>query len=811
MKLFKELFNGRYDGVSPPTLLKPGDIVGGKNMRKVGDAGGWKTRKGATLGDTSAIAAYNIDALYFYEHPRNEDQHFLAQVNSNIYEANAEPPTVATSWSSLFATSTTTPMFADRVRELLFIGDGGGAPLIWGGDNPFCTGFIGHFDISDNGTPDTYVNFTREVTDNRTATSAVLHSDVHNSLYICSPQIADGIKFTMGGTVNDVAATATLKAWRSGAWAAVTGLSDGTLDTATSTKTLAQTGTMTWTKGSDEMTVINGIMGYWYQITFSAALTASVTVTKCQVTFDMARMTNKWNGVYEWIGGCRYYDDEAYQEHLGDVTNSSTATYMDIGGMDDSMEILVRAPEPICGIGFGVDADYPNDVAAAAVIGSVSYWNGSAWTAITTLTDETQDATGTSSFVQTGTVWFNASGLTVKRRTFDWDSIPGYWYKVKLAASDTLATEVRIWSVTYVPFPESLAETDGCIEFKGRLFTWGDPEFPNRLRFSAKDFPDCFSGSDSGYTEQFGDMDKILCCKRFYNELLIFKKNEVYLMEGYSPATFGSLRLTTTVGLASPQTAKVIEVGSPTMHKDEPLSIAIWQETDGIYLLDGRKPRKVSGPVEDYFNPEYSNCISTTYIRNRHAFVDKNNNEYHLLLPTAELVYNFVRDEWYPAWERAVDLTCGHSFRGSDDRWYSYGGCSTGFVYRLENGTTDKATDNANTAIESSIKTRAISADQKMSTTMSNTFRKNWIEAKALAAGSITTKIYPDLASVGVALSKPTNMSLVNTGYDLCYPQVYDSKEGIACFQLEYIATALDFEIYSILYEIDIRGELSVL
>jgi len=801
LKMFKELLNGKYDAISPPTLLPTGSIVGGKNIRKIGQAGGWKVRKGTSLHNTTQISAHEVNSLHAYTHPRSLDAHFLAQINSLIYDATNVPPAGGTTFGvSLGVVSELTPAFSDIVHELFFLADGGGAPFSWGGDSPFCMGFITY--IGDDAI---YSDYTRKVTDNRGDTYAVLHDHVDDVLYICSPEPADKISLVLvSGTENDAATVLTVNAWTSGSWSDVSA-ADGTDVAGDSMK---QSGDITWTEPvSEGMRVVEGIMGYWYQLVWTVALDAGVQVSKCNVHYGMARLTNKWNGVYEWAGAVRYFDNTQYQDFTGQVTNESTSVYMDVGLMATTDYIYMKAAEPATGIGIGVVAEYENAVGGGNV-DLIEYWNGLAWTTCGTLDDGT--AVGGNSFAQTGTIWWNLATQSDERRTFDWDSIPGFWYRISIDAAST-TEDIRLWGVNYAPLPEPLATTNGVIEFKGRLLTWGDPEYPNRLRFSAKDRPDCFSGTDSGYTEQFGEMDPILCARRFYNELMVWKKNEVYLLEGYSPETFGALRVSTTVGLASPQTAWVVETGSPTMHKNEPLSIAIWQEVDGIYILDGRKPRKISEPIDQYFNPEYSDCIAANKIRNRQAFLDKSNNEYHLILPEGELVYNYLTDEWYPAWEREVDLTCGLLFRGTDNRHYTYGGNATGFIFRLENGSVDKDVANTNQDIVSSIKTRAISAEQDKSTTLKETFRKSWIEAKALDASSaIVTKIYPDVAETGTVITTPVAMNLQRANYDLVTPTIEDSIENISCFQMEWLATGLDFQIYSFLYQVDARGELIV-
>jgi hypothetical protein len=367
-------------------------------------------------------------------------------------------------------------------------------------------------------------------------------------------------------------------------------------------------------------------------------------------------------------------------------------------------------------------------------------------------------------------------------------------------------------------FPAAVSSCDGVVEFKNRLFTWGDPEYPNRLRYSANGRHDCFSGNDSAYTSAFGDMKPITCALRFYNELIVWKEDSVWLLEGYSPQTFGTLRIADTIGLASPKSAVVVETGYPAMKTDEPLSIAMWQDTDGAYVLDGRKPKKVSGPVDHYFNTEYATAIPAASINNRQSFVDPLNNEYHLLLPTSELVYNYVRAEWYPPWERNVDLVCGISLRGTDNRYYTYGGDALGTVYRLENDTTDKAENAASpyytdVAISHKIKTRAISVKQPEATTLRFSFRKLWVEGKAQDnPTAITTTFFKNMIDTGVALAIPTAIDMEVDDHGLAFDGLDTSQEGCVCFELEFALNSadLEMELWSFLYQLEARGEIEL-
>lgn len=760
-QVFEEQFVGKYDGVTPATLLAPGSLVGGANVRKVSPQGGWKVRKGCALHNTTAVDSTNaVSSLHQYTNPRSSDYHFIAQCNSLLYDATKDPPdlTGTTFGSSLGVTVGTTPGFSCLVKEDFFYADGSGRPIAWGGDTPYCIGFL----VWDNSVT-TYNDFTRVVTDSRT-TIALLGNAASDVYYVGSSEIASGIVLDLVTVNTTDTAVCKVYSWVAGAWQErSTGYDDGTL---AGGKTHAQDGTIAWTvNATDTMSVLGGIMAYWYKVEpQSTYLTDGVTVKKCQVVRAAALMTNKWNGVYEYVAGCRFFDQSSgeYDEALGKVSNESTSQYIDMSSATTSDFLYFKTFEPAYGVGLAVVTDYTNT--DNAQVDLVEYWNGSAWTTCGTLTDTTLDTAADSSFGQTGVISWNAAALSPKRRTWQGDQIPGYWYRISWDAA--LSASVRIYLILHIPFPEVLPTYDGCVEFKGRLFLWGDPEFPNRFRYSAYGRPDCFSGSDSGWTDEFGGMDKVVCAVPFYNELIVFKKESVWLFEGYSPQTFGALRIADTVGLASPKTALVVEVGSPSMHQDEPMSIAIWQDVDGVYVLDGRKPRKASMPIDHYFNTEHGFAIAATSIRDRQAFVDTLNNEYHFLLPGDELVYNYAADEWYPPWKRGIDLVCGLNLRGTDGREYVYGGSGVGFVMKLEDDTSDKTTADADAVIVHSIKTRAIGLTTTELTSRARTIpveftlRKLWANLKARPTGDIVTKTFKNMEGFGVVQKTPQVMSL---------------------------------------------------
>lgn len=822
-QVLKEKFDGKYSGIITPTLMAKGAISDGLNVRRASPTGGWKTRKGCALHNTTALeSGAAVRSIHLYQNPLQEDLSFIAQCNSKLIKATNVPTASGTTFGteltnvagSSLAVSSTQKGFSDQVGEWFFYADGSGRPIAYGGTSPFPHAVLNY----DNSETD-YLDHTRKVKDGRSDTYAIMVGAASDKLYIITEEPCTGVTFDFGTTVNAEVASLTVKAFRSGAYADAS-CTDGTVIVAT--KSFSGDGSVTWAgNANDQATYIGGYYGYSYEFSWSAALTTAIQIVSVKVTQPAARMTNKWHGTPEYPSGCRFWDNSSgeFIEALGKISNESTAQYIDMSEATTDDYLYIKTPEPACGFGIAPVSGYTNS--ADAQIDLIEVLEGDAWTDISTFDDRTRDSAGDSSFAQAGVISFNPSTLNPTMRTNKGDSFPGYWYRISWDAQ--LSADLRIYLVVYLTAPLALPAYDGCVEFKGRLALWGDPEFPNRMRISQFDKPFSFTGLDAGYSEPLGYADPILVAKKFYSELIIWKKSSIFLLEGYNMSTFGSARVTSTLGIASPKTAQVVESGYTAIHADEPKMIAIWQAVDGVYVFDGRKPRKVSGPIDQYFNPEYSTCIAAADINSLDSFVDYSNSEYHLLLPTAiggvtELVYQWENDEWYPPWTRAIALTCGMFLRGwyaagsSFERFYTYGGSASGFVMRLEYDTSDKNASNADVAISNYIKLRAIGIESEQGIIMKFMLRRLYVEAKAQTAGALTTTLFVDRSTTGETVSTPAALSLVNSGYSVAFPRLDFSRPQIKCFELKLALNTIDYEmeLYGIVYELEVLGMVGI-
>ena len=466
-----ERFEGKYDGTIPATLLPPGWISGGKNVRKVSQHGGWQPRKGCALHNTTALEAGSaIKSLHYYENPFSADAHFIAQCNSKLLTESAQnklPPTQDTSYgTTLGVVVGTTPGFSAQVGEWWFYADGSSRPMVWGGTSPRIRGFINTIDTSV-----TFSDYSRSVRDGRSDTYGLIPNTAVgvSAVDIFCEERLSAITLTLANA-NATASVLTVSAMRSAALTAVSGLNDGT---SVGGATLAQSGTISWTASAlDEISSVQGIQGYRYRLTWSVALSVNVQVTSVTCTQAAQAMTNKWNGEWNYVSGCRFYDQSLgqYIEVLGKISNESTSMYLDLSEATTSDYLYIKTPEPATQFGIAIVDGYGNT--AAAAIDLCEYWTGSAWATMGSIIDSTKDSGVTKSFAQTGYLALNATQYTPQRYKLLRSDTPGYWYRLSWAAA--LSTNVRIYSILYASLPETLPSYDGCVEFKNRLFLWGD-------------------------------------------------------------------------------------------------------------------------------------------------------------------------------------------------------------------------------------------------------------------------------------------------------------------------------------------------
>lgn len=818
LNIYKESFSGSYNGITPSTMMEEGGISGGQNMRKISSGGGWKGRGGNTLMNTTAGEdGTAIRSLHYYEHPRNGDTHFIKQINNKLLSNSVNVGEIAQEdgewllqengeailWEAgggaldasielggdMGVTVGATPGFSCQVGEYIVYADGSGPPLVWGGENPFCRAFLVVLD----GTTTVPNDYTSKVIDGRDSTFAVLSTNAAGKFYVVSPERASGVKLEFV-TVNTTAETLTVKAWRTDSFDAVAGLDDST--EVSGTTTMAQNGIVAWNESAlDTMRIFGGVMGYVYEFSFSGAIEAA-EVTKCQVLFDITEMSNKWDSVWNDVANVVLYDAANYKQVYGSVSNESEEQ---VANLATATKVYIKTVQPAAAFGIGIVPDkYESD---GAKISALKYWSGSAWTDVfANISDLTND--GSNSFARSGVIAINnADAITPQKVAFETvgDFIPGYWYEITFDAA--IGADTEMYLTLYAPQPESLGDYNGCAEFNGDLYLWGDRAYGNRLRYANWAHIDCFVGPQAGYTAPFGDESPVKRAINLDKYLIVLKDSSVWGM-GLDRVPF---RICDGTGIASPQSAVVSEIGVSNMKKDELVKVLIWQDTDGIYMFDGQTTvKKISPPIDHYFNPEYSTAISTDNIDNLSAFMDHNNDEYHLCVPDQERVFSTRTLEWYPAFVREMPLSCGITIKTPSGRKRTYGGTETGFLLLLENDTTDKDSSNADVAIIQALATRELEVPEILSFNL----RRLWFEFKNKVSGSTGIYIYKNGESAVVDFETVSMAHATDSSANYVRPMLDMSLQRINSFKLYFYCSTADvqMQIHNLFYEIEAIG-----
>lgn len=820
------LFAGKLVTSREPFLVGKENYTELRNMRYSPEGVGIETRYGMRRFNNTAIASGgDIEKLwqhlYTYEQTRYHDLYVVTDEKA-LYKCDSLPESSAGAGSlgnSLYSFSANSNIPAFCSVENHAVATSGQDLIAYSGATPNIVQFLYGTDI---GTADTAADeddktfqiATDEVTDantNRTVTITLDTQANNEALYVGYWQPVDGIKWDLTA-YNATSATITVSYWNGSAWTAIsTGWSDGT---ASGGAPFAQDGTMSWTYiavGTEKPHRINGQTLFWYRIETDTTLD-NFTVNQITVTKDWREIEDLGDGREVLPSGCIWLDDgdDPYHDVLDRVIVDSKGLYVsfkddtadeDIAAAD---EIYLGFPVRVLGIRLDFVERYANDGSASTL--TVSYWGGTSWTAYAA--DEINDGTSKNSktFNQSGEIRLEDKGVTVKPTTLPNAGIklPMFWYKLTFSAkmyNDT-NDEMRMWKVRGLPAPrtqDEIRKYNWVENFKDRLFLFGPEEAPNTIDFSAYKNPFALTGSDTSSVWPritLGNQDEIVCGVRFFNELFGFKRNEVWLIEGDSPDTFGTLLLDDTIGCVAPETAKVVRtwVSLPDGRRDF-RHACFFLAHDGVYAADAVKIWKLSDDIENYFNPKYTDTvIKSNYRQLSSAWFDPNENEYHLLIwsgstPTLlEFVYNTVLERWTGPFVRLTDIECGATVYDGNNERLQYGGGTDGRVYRLEIGSNDVYTNGTVGAIDNWAET----GDMWTGLRFKQAHRNIFLFGKAQSAGSVTVSIKGDGQTTGATVG---TANMVRAGYETFISEVAigDRDTNAASMENKFHAHRLKF------------------
>lgn len=529
--------------------------------------------------------------------------------------------------------------------------------------------------------------------------SAYSNSAAASYAYLGTLQPLKGFKAYVK-TPNTAASTLTVEYWSGTAWVTCGSLVDGTSSGGIS---LAQTGEVTFldTETSAKIKVINSLALFYYRLTWSS-VTVGTSLYYFTTSASMQQVQDIWDGIEKHcISFYKYassvYNDLTINIYEEDYSSANTASFANLNSLAATTDYLLCGfSERQTAINFTLVGSSVNSTAATSA--AVYYWSGSAWVAVSGLTDGT--SVGSISFARSGNMSWSAPSRELEFKQSFTQGIPLFYYKVVF--DKALSAAVSLDLVTGIPAQRTLGKYKFPVMSQNRLLLCGDTtKNLNTAIESASNTYCVFNGDDS--TEFiFGGNEELTAGAALYVQLgssyenikVFFKNFETWIVIGTNPNNYNQYQSSDSIGCVAPNTLKTINVGSDVVQGTNRY-VLIFQSSFGIHLFDGKTFYLISGDIENLWDVNASTKINPSMINKSSGFFDYKNNEYHFLCATGsnttlnkEYVYDFIRQKWYEV-DRGTgkELQTGLLVKDTNGYSYNYGFIDTGYCERLEYGT----------------------------------------------------------------------------------------------------------------------------
>jgi hypothetical protein len=661
-----------------------------QNMR--GTHPGFDQRAGQIKQHSTAYGTEQVMSLYNFSKGRRSENHLLAQMGDGVVKkATNLPPTVTSgAFGSTVFTSSGTPIPASftSLDDKLLYANGVDYHQLWPGTTDVINKFVVYSSASAlPDVPTTGIDYSDQVTYQGSATSASIGTlgtnPTTDCIAICCPVMPSTLFLTIG-TANTNVRTMTAKYWK-GSWSSLT-ITD---NTAQSSKTLAQTGSVTWTAVTDALPkYMFGKYGFWVLLFFSGAL-SSPTITLCEYSSGWQSIINMWDGVAVDVVEAQVYTAS------GTTYSVYGGSSISIGGLTSSDAIYLFCADPVEAFYFDVGST-PNTTASTTISG-ISYGTGTTFTSVGSYTDNTAG--------------LSKSGWVVIPRNaakpMEFNNSQYYAYIYKIVVDKTLSDDINI-GVQYIPVYDitelGKSKTVGTWKQRG-VFTFD--RFSDYLYITRENDPQGFNGSEYGII-QAGDGrgNAVVATRSFYNELLVWQQERgeaggcLTLIEGYSPVTYGKLLLSSRLGAMNNKCVAIVDgvtVSTATQEVIKTLAFALSRY--GIYCTDGKSCWMIDHDISNYFDPTKSESIRSGYENQMWLAYDS---AYRVIrvglvsgnsatVPNVFPVFDLVDKSWsFDVLGQTLSTVseCGAG-SGQDPVVQIGGGTGDGTVYILNSGTND--------------------------------------------------------------------------------------------------------------------------
>jgi hypothetical protein len=394
--------------------------------------------------------------------------------------------------------------------------------------------------------------------------------------------------------------------WNGAGWTEPTtiNIEDGT---AVGGITMKQDGTL-YAKNMDQCVSqrLHGLSGFWYR--FRTTDSNDDFTIKLKAKYKFQTLSNVWDGILV----------DAIESKVWDASVGASGTYytyantaIDVSGMQAADYVYFSCYDIPRQLYFDVGST-PNDNGIATTL-SFQYWNGASWATWSVVSDNTAGLTA-SGFVQMG------SAAASQKQPFQGSLFASHWFR--MSVNQTLGTDMRV-SLSYEPslsISDFGDNTNTCAVWKERA-VYSFDKYPSWIYVTANGTFNVLNGDDYAVL-QAGDgrRHKVVAMRKFHNELMVWQEEKgmeggcLTLFEGYSPATFGKLLLSSKIGTLNSQSVVVVDGALEASRSDyKAATLAYFLSNYGVFASDGQTIFSISGPIQNYFDPDSADCIRNGY------------------------------------------------------------------------------------------------------------------------------------------------------------------------------------------------------
>lgn len=430
--------------------------------------------------------------------------------------------------------------------------------------------------------------------------------------YIYSPILADEYLVSIN-TANTSDGAVRASIWTGAAWSGIVAADLIDETQAVTNRSFGQAGRLY--SGSflnNKPQRLNGLSGYW--IRFHMTSTNATFNVNFKAKYSFQSLTNVWDGVLLNATEAKFFDASAGASGIY-YTYANTSITTSLMTSSDKLYFSTFYKPLQIYVDVGTT---PNTGSPVGTL-SFQYWNGAQWNTWSVIDDQTNGLTR-SGFIKLNRTNIEDKLIGSQKQDFQGSLYGLHWFR--MSTSQTLGDDMRI-SITYEPILDitDLGDnTNCCCAWKERA-VYSFDKYPSWIYITKNGTVNVLNGADYAVL-QAGDgrRNAVKSMRKFHNELMVWQEEKgseggcLTLFEGYSPTTFGKLLLSSKIGTLNANCTVVVDGALEASRTDyAAATIAYFISNYGVFMSDGQTVVSISAAIQNYFDPESSDCIRNGY------------------------------------------------------------------------------------------------------------------------------------------------------------------------------------------------------